>query len=63
MLPRFLLPLVNSFMNAPQGFEFVNGIISNVKPLSKVMFNPASSTKVSHVLVSAYLTSAFISCG
>lgn len=53
------ITLVNSFMNAPQGFEFVNGVISNVKPLS-IMFNPASSTKVSHVLVSAYLTSAFI---
>ncbi|MBD0381527.1 cytochrome ubiquinol oxidase subunit I [Paenibacillus sedimenti] len=53
------ITLVNSFMNAPQGFEFVDGIIGNVDPL-KAMFTPASPTKVSHVLTSAYLTSAFI---
>ncbi|MCY9659643.1 cytochrome ubiquinol oxidase subunit I [Paenibacillus chondroitinus] len=56
------ITLVNSFMNAPQGFEIVDGIIGNVQPL-KAMFTPASPTKVSHVLVSAYLTSAFIIAG
>lgn len=53
------ITLVNSFMNAPQGFEFVDGIIGNVQPI-KAMFTPASPTKVSHVLTSAYLTSSFI---
>ncbi len=50
---------VNSFMNAPQGFDVVNGVLVNVQPLI-AMFNPAMPTKVTHVVVSAYMTSAFV---
>ena len=53
------ITMVNSFMNAPQGFEVVNGQLFNVNPLL-AMFNPATPTKVSHVLVTAYMTSAFV---
>lgn len=52
------ITIVNSFMNAPQGFEIVNGQLVNIQPLI-AMFNPAMPTKVAHVLVSAYMTSAF----
>ncbi len=46
-------------MNAPQGFEMMNGEFINVQPLV-AMFNPAMPTKVAHVLATAYMTAAFI---
>ncbi|MDP5274438.1 cytochrome ubiquinol oxidase subunit I [Chengkuizengella axinellae] len=60
----FFITIVNAFMNAPQGFDIdaATGKIINVQPLV-AMFNPATSTKVAHVLVSAYLTSAFVLAG
>ncbi|MDP4084824.1 MAG: cytochrome ubiquinol oxidase subunit I [Bacillota bacterium] len=53
------ITIVNAFMNAPQGFDIVHGQLVNVNPV-KAMFNPAMPTKVSHVLMSAYMTSAFV---
>ncbi|MED3550780.1 cytochrome ubiquinol oxidase subunit I [Cytobacillus praedii] len=53
------ITIVNAFMNAPQGFDIVGGHLVNIKPLL-AMFNPAMPTKVAHVLVSAYMTSAFV---
>ncbi|MCE7793682.1 cytochrome ubiquinol oxidase subunit I [Salipaludibacillus sp. CUR1] len=55
----FFITTVNAFMNVPQGFEFVNGVLTDVNPLA-AMFNPATPTKVSHVILASYLTSAFI---
>lgn len=55
----FFITTVNSFMNAPLGFTYENGVLSNINPIA-AMFNPATPTKVSHVLSSAYLTSAFV---
>lgn len=46
-------------MNAPQGFDIVNGELVNISPLL-AMFNPAMPTKVAHVVVTAYMTSAFV---
>lgn len=53
------ITIVNAFMNAPQGFDLVEGQLVNVSPLV-AMFNPAMPTKVAHVLVTAYMTSAFV---
>ncbi|WP_010095260.1 cytochrome ubiquinol oxidase subunit I [Ornithinibacillus scapharcae] len=53
------ITIVNAFMNAPQGFDLVNGELVNVNPI-KAMFNPAMPTKVSHVVGTAYMTSAFV---
>ncbi|MFD2656515.1 cytochrome ubiquinol oxidase subunit I [Gracilibacillus thailandensis] len=53
------ITMVNAFMNAPQGFELANGELINVEPLV-AMFNPAMPTKVSHVVATAYMTSAFV---
>lgn len=53
------ITIVNAFMNAPQGFDLVNGELVNVNPIL-AMLNPAMPTKVSHVLATAYMTSAFI---
>ncbi|MDG5788026.1 cytochrome ubiquinol oxidase subunit I [Evansella sp. AB-P1] len=55
----FFITTVNSFMNAPQGFEIVDGVLTNVSPLA-AMFNPATPTKISHVIITCYLTAAFI---
>ncbi|WP_019413543.1 cytochrome ubiquinol oxidase subunit I [Paenisporosarcina sp. TG20] len=53
------ITMVNAFMNAPQGFDLVNGELININPLI-AMFNPAMPTKVAHVVVTAYMTSAFV---
>lgn len=53
------ITIVNAFMNAPQGFDLVNGELVNVNPLI-AMFNPAMPTKVTHVVVTAFMTAAFV---
>ncbi|MBN8191634.1 cytochrome ubiquinol oxidase subunit I [Bacillus sp. NTK074B] len=50
---------VNAFMNTPQGFELKDGKAINIDPIA-AMLNPATPTKVFHVLTTAYLTSALI---
>lgn len=54
----FFITTVNAFMNAPQGFELINGAIHNVQPIA-AMFNAATPSKTGHVILSAYATSAF----
>ncbi|RLL44920.1 cytochrome ubiquinol oxidase subunit I [Oceanobacillus piezotolerans] len=58
-MSAFFITIVNSFMNSPQGFDLVNGQIVNVNPLA-AMFTPAMPTKVTHVIVTAYMTIAFL---
>lgn len=53
------ITIVNAFMNAPQGFDLVDGELININPLL-AMFNPAMPTKVAHVVVTAYMTAAFV---
>lgn len=53
----FFITSLNAFMNTPQGFTLENGVFADFDPLV-AMFNPATPTKVSHVLVSAYTASA-----
>lgn len=55
----FFITTVNAFMNQPRGLEIEDGKITGINPL-KAMFNPATPTEVSHVIASAYLTSAFV---
>lgn len=61
-LSAFFITTVNSFMNQPQGFEMENGTVTSIDPLA-AMFNPATPTKVFHVISSSYLTSAAILAG
>ncbi|MEK3909340.1 cytochrome ubiquinol oxidase subunit I [Oceanobacillus sp. FSL W7-1309] len=58
-MSAFVITIVNSFMNAPQGFDIVNEQLVNVNPIV-AMFNPAMPTKVAHVLATAYMTVAFM---
>lgn len=53
----FFITSLNAFMNTPQGFTLENGVFADFEPLV-AMFNPATPTKVSHVLVSSYTASA-----
>lgn len=53
------ITIVNAFMNAPQGFDVLNGELINVSPLL-AMFSPAVPTKVAHVMATAFMTSAFV---
>ncbi|ATP42506.1 cytochrome ubiquinol oxidase subunit I [Solibacillus sp. R5-41] len=53
------ITVLNAFMNAPQGFDIVDGQVINIQPLV-AMFNPAMPTKVAHVLLTAYMTCAFL---
>lgn len=50
---------VNAFMNTPTGFTMENGKITSIDPI-QAMLNPATPSKVFHVLSSAYMTSAAI---
>jgi cytochrome bd ubiquinol oxidase subunit I len=58
-MSAFFISTVNAFMNAPRGFKIEDGVLTDIQPLV-AMFNPATPTKVSHVLATAYLTSAFV---
>ncbi|ADU30614.1 cytochrome ubiquinol oxidase subunit I [Evansella cellulosilytica] len=55
----FFITTVNAFMNTPNGFDVENGVFTNIQPLV-AMFNASMPSKMSHVLTTAYLTSAFI---
>ena len=53
------ITVLNAFMNSPQGFDIVNGQLTNVNPIA-AMFTPAMPTKVSHVLATSFMTAAFM---
>jgi cytochrome d ubiquinol oxidase subunit I len=53
------ITIVNAFMNTPQGFKLEGRKIVDIDPIV-AMLNPATPTKVAHVLTSAYMTSAFV---
>jgi cytochrome d ubiquinol oxidase subunit I len=55
----FSVVAVNSWMNQPQGFSPTSGDVTSVEPL-KVIFNPAVSYEVPHMILAAYLVTGFI---
>lgn len=58
-LSAVFITTVNAFMNTPQGFTLNGHVITDINPF-EAMFNPATPTKVFHVLTSSYMTAAFI---
>lgn len=58
-MSALFITIVNAFMNAPRGFDLVNGQLLNIEPFL-AMFTLALPTKVGHVLVTSYMTVAFI---
>lgn len=54
------ITMVNGFMNTPAGFRIdENGKVVDIDPIA-AMLNPATPSKVAHVLSSAYLTCGFL---
>ncbi|PTX65037.1 cytochrome bd-I ubiquinol oxidase subunit 1 apoprotein [Melghirimyces profundicolus] len=58
-LSAVFITTVNAFMNTPAGFRLENGELTDIRPL-EAMFNPATPSKVAHVLSSSYVTCAFL---
>lgn len=54
-----LITTVNAFMNAPAGFTLVDGKITDIDPIAAIL-NPATPSKVFHVLSSAYFMTACV---
>jgi cytochrome d ubiquinol oxidase subunit I len=55
----FAVVAVNSWMNQPQGYSPATGKVTSVEPW-KVIFNPAVSYEVPHMILAAYLVTGFI---
>jgi cytochrome d ubiquinol oxidase subunit I len=49
---------VNAWMNAPTGFDVVDGRLTDIDPIA-AMLNPASLHQVVHMILAAYLATAF----
>ncbi|GAF15520.1 cytochrome d ubiquinol oxidase subunit I [Bacillus sp. JCM 19045] len=54
-----LITSAHSWMNTPQGFDVVNGEITNVDPLAAALSTSFWSTSL-HVVSTAYMTGAFV---
>ncbi len=54
----FFIFTANAWMNAPRGFQLDHGHVTHVDPLA-AMFNPAWATETSHMVLGAYLATAF----
>jgi cytochrome d ubiquinol oxidase subunit I len=54
----FFIVTANAWMNVPRGFTIVHGRVTHVDPLA-AMFNPAWATETSHMVLGAYLATAF----
>lgn len=58
-MSAYFITVVNAFMNSPAGFDIINGQLQNANPIL-AMFTAAMPTKVSHVIVTAYMAVAFM---
>jgi cytochrome bd ubiquinol oxidase subunit I len=54
----FFIVTANAWMNVPRGFRIEHGHVTHVDPLA-AMFNPAWATETSHMVLGAYLATAF----
>lgn len=52
----------NAWMNAPEGFAMVNGVVTNVDPVD-AMFNAAAPSQVLHMTLAAYAACGFAAAG
>lgn len=53
-----LVVAANGWMNAPQGFEVINGVYTNIDPVA-AMFNDAWATQATHMLLAAFVAVGF----
>ena len=54
--------LANAWMNAPTGFDVLNGLPVNINPIA-AMLNPASLHETIHMVLAAYVATAFLVAG
>lgn len=52
----------NAWMNAPAGFDWINGQAYNIDPF-KAMFNPAWKSETSHMIIAAFVSTSFAVAG
>src|ERR1700719_571032 len=62
VLSAVFVVLANSWMNAPAGFDVVNGQPVNINPIA-AMLNPASLHETIHMVLAAYVATAFLAAG
>jgi cytochrome bd ubiquinol oxidase subunit I len=62
VLSAVFVVLANSWMNAPTGFDMVNGKPINIDPIA-AMLNPASLHETIHMVLAAYVATAFMVAG
>ncbi len=61
-LSGIFVVIANAWMNAPVGFDLVNGVAVNVRPLA-AMANPATLPQVIHMTLAAYAATGFAVAG
>ena len=54
----FFIVTANAWINLPRGFHLSHGYVTHVDPLAAI-FNPAWATETSHMILGAYLATAF----
>ncbi len=57
-----LVVAANSWMNTPAGFDYSNGIFSNIHPFG-AMFNPAWFPEALHMILAAFVATGFAVAG
>jgi cytochrome bd ubiquinol oxidase subunit I len=60
VLSAIFVVLANAWMNAPAGFDVVNGQPVNINPIA-AMFNPASLHETIHMVLAAYVANGVFS--
>ena len=62
VLSALFVVLANAWMNAPAGFDVVNGQPANINPIA-AMLNPASLHETIHMVLAAYVATSFLAAG
>ena len=62
ILSAVFVVLANAWMNAPAGFDIVNGHPVNIRPIA-AMLNPAALHETIHMVLAAYAATAFLVAG
>lgn len=57
-----LVVAANAWMNSPTGFDYVNGVYSNIDPI-KAMFNEAWLSQAIHMIIAAFTATGFAVAG
>jgi cytochrome bd ubiquinol oxidase subunit I len=62
VLSATFVVFANAWMNTPVGFDMVNGEPANIRPIA-AMLNPASLHEAVHMILAAYVATAFLVAG